>query len=89
MPMILLLVAMFAIMYFLLIRPQKKKERDRQDMLKRLRKNDQVVTAGGIYGTIVSMTETDITLRVDDNCKMKLSRGSINRILSESPKESS
>jgi len=70
----------FIIFYFLLIRPQKKQQQDHQKMLSELKKNDEVVTSGGIYGTIVNIQEDIVTLRVDDNTRMKIQKSSISRL---------
>jgi len=71
------LILIFIIFYFMLIRPQKKQEKERQQMLKALEKNDQVVTTGGIHGTIVNVKERTVTLRVDDNVKIEVERNCI------------
>jgi len=81
----------FMILYFVWLRPQKKKEQERADMLASLKKNDRVVTAGGIHGVVVSAKEKVVVLRVDDEKKIKLTfnRTAISRILEESPGENS
>ncbi|MGR3309956.1 MAG: preprotein translocase subunit YajC, partial [Candidatus Brocadiales bacterium] len=63
---------MFVIMYFLILRPQRKKERDRKDMLSRVRKHDRVVTTGGIHGVVISVKENELLVRVDDAKDIKL-----------------
>ena len=70
----------FIIFYFLLIRPQKKAQQDHAKMINELQKNDEVVTSGGIYGTIVNIQGDIITLRVDDNTRIKMQRSSISRL---------
>lgn len=79
-------ILVFFIMYFLLIRPQKRKETQRQEFLSTLKKDDRVVTAGGIHGVITSVKEKEVTLRIDDanNVKIKVSRSSIGRRVSGS-----
>ncbi len=71
------LVLIFAIFYFMLIRPQRKKEKEQQRMLKNLSKNDEVVTSSGIHGTIVGLKEKTVTLRIDDNVKIELERNCV------------
>ena len=66
------LILIFVIFYFLLIRPQKKQEKEHQKLLKALDKNDQVVTSGGIHGTIVNVKDKTVTLRVDENVKIEI-----------------
>jgi len=73
----------FIIFYFLLIRPQKKTQQDHAKMLETLAKNDEVMTSGGIYGTIVNIQNDIITLRVDDNTRIKVQKSSISRLKKE------
>lgn len=70
---------MFAIMYFLMIRPQRKKEKERKEKLTRIRKNDKVVTSGGIHGKVVSIKENSLLICIDDSkdINMKVDRNSI------------
>lgn len=70
----------FIIFYFLLIRPQKKKQQEHGKMLSELAKNDEVVTSGGIYGTIVNIQNDIITLRVDDNTRIKMQKSAISKL---------
>jgi len=67
----------FIIFYFLLIRPQKQKEKEHQKMLAGIEKNDEVVTLGGIHGTVVNVKEKTIILRIDENVKMEIERNSV------------
>ena len=90
-------ILMFVVMYFLILRPQKRKEKDRKALLARAKKNDRVVTAGGVHGTITSVRENEIILRIDDakDVKVKLDRSAIAAVLevshddeeTEEPKE--
>ncbi len=77
------------IMWLLLIRPQRKRERQRQEMLERVGKNDKVVTVGGIYGTVRWIKGDEVMLLVDEssNTKLRMSRSAISRILSEEKEE--
>ncbi len=70
----------FIIFYFLLIRPQKKTQQDHAKMLGALQKNDEVVTSGGIHGTIVNIQDDVVTLRIDDNTRVKIQKASIARL---------
>ena len=74
------LVFIFFIFYFLVIRPQKSKEKEQQKMLNNLNKNDDVVTSGGIHGTIVNVKEKTVVLRVDDNAKIEVEKSCITYI---------
>lgn len=77
-----LMIAFIFIMYFLTIRPQQKRDRERQDMLNALSKGDEVVTTGGICGKVVGINDTDVVLRVDDNVTIKFVRNSIAHVIS-------
>jgi|SRR3990167_5832686 len=67
-----LLIIMFAIMYFLIIRPQKQKEKKRLEMISNVRKQDKIVTVGGVHGVVVSVKEKEVIVRVDDAKDVKL-----------------
>jgi preprotein translocase YajC subunit len=72
-----MLVIIFAIFYFLIIRPQKKRQQEHEDMLRKLDRGDKVITSAGIYGTIVSLDEGVVTLQVDDKVKIRVTRSSV------------
>ena len=73
--------AIFAIFYFLLIRPQQKQKRDRETMLAALKKGDRVVTTGGLHGTVTGLEEQKVVLRVSDQVKLEFDRAAIGRIV--------
>lgn len=73
---VVMLVAFAAIFYFLLIRPQRRRQKEHRDLLGSLKRGDRVITAGGIFGTIEDMSEDSITLAVEEG-KLRLSKGSI------------
>jgi len=77
--MLIPLAIFFIIMYVLLIRPQKKKEQQRQEMLGQLKKDDKVVTIGGIIGVIVSINDREVVLRLEDGQKMRMTRSAVSR----------
>jgi len=70
-------VLIFIVFYFLLIRPQKKTQDEHKKMVAGLKKNDEVITAGGIHGTIMNVKDTTVTLKVDDNVKVEVQKSSI------------
>jgi preprotein translocase subunit YajC len=78
------LIAVFVLFYFLLIRPQRKEQSTREAMLSALKKNDRVLTIGGMYGTVanISADGQEVTLKVDDNTRIRMIRSSIQRVLS-------
>ncbi|MFZ2937994.1 MAG: preprotein translocase subunit YajC [Candidatus Omnitrophota bacterium] len=71
------LILIFVIFYFMLIRPQKSKEKEHQKMLSNLNKNDEVVTSGGIHGTIVNVKDKTVVLRIDENVKLEIDKNCI------------
>ncbi|MDD5730447.1 MAG: preprotein translocase subunit YajC [Candidatus Omnitrophica bacterium] len=71
------LIFIFIIFYFLIIRPQKSQEKERQKMLSNLNKNDEVVTTGGIHGTVVNVKEKTVILRVDENVKLEVEKSCV------------
>lgn len=75
------LILLFVIFYFLLIRPQQKQQKNRQEMLKALKKGDRVVTIGGMHGVIKEIDDTIVSLRVADNLNLKFARAAIDRVL--------
>jgi len=75
--MVIFLVAIFAVMYFLMIRPRQKQQKEHEEMTRELRAGDKVIIAGGIYGTIESIGEDTVTLRIESGATMKVARGSI------------
>jgi len=86
---LLLFAALGFLFYFLLIRPQRREQGKRQMMLSAVKKNDRVVTIGGIYGVVTNVhREADeVTVKVDEstNTKLRMTLGSIARILGEEP----
>jgi preprotein translocase subunit YajC len=71
----------FLIFYFLVIKPQKQKQQETADMRKNIKKNDQVITAGGIHGTVINVKEKTVILRVDDNVRIEFDKEAITTIL--------
>lgn len=74
------LIVFFVVFYFILIRPQQRKQKEHQKMIKSLRKNDEVVTVGGLHGTIVNVKEKTFILRIDDNTKVEIEKNSISYV---------
>jgi preprotein translocase subunit YajC len=72
--------AIFAIFYFMIIRPQQKKAKEREKLLNALQKGDKVVTSGGIHGTIAGIDEKTVLLDVGNNMKMKVERSAIGTV---------
>ncbi|MDP3142327.1 MAG: preprotein translocase subunit YajC [Candidatus Omnitrophota bacterium] len=68
------LLLIFAVFYFLLIKPQKDRQVEHKKMLQNLKKNDEVVTSGGINGTIVNVKDTTVILRIDENVRIEVEK---------------
>ena len=71
------LILMFAIFYFLLIRPQQTKAKKHREVLDSLKRDDMVVTTGGIHGKITGITDTIVTIEIANNVRIKVSKGNI------------
>ncbi|CAH1204277.1 Sec translocon accessory complex subunit YajC [Paenibacillus plantiphilus] len=77
---LLMFALMFAVFYFLLIRPQQRKAKQRNLMLGQLKKGDKVVTIGGMHGTILEITDDIVVLRVNDTTKVTFDRSAVNNV---------
>ena len=71
------LILMFAIFYFLLIRPQQKKAKEHRNMVSSLKKGDRVVSSGGLHGVVTGLTDDVVTIEIAPKVRVKVSRGSI------------
>ncbi|MBI4343492.1 MAG: preprotein translocase subunit YajC [Candidatus Omnitrophica bacterium] len=76
---------MFLIFYLIVFRPQSKARKEHEAMLKALKKNDEVVTTGGIFGTVLNVKPESVTLRVDDNVRLEVERAAIARVAKARP----
>ena len=74
------LVFLFFIFYFLLIRPQQKKQKDHANLVAKLEKNDEVITVGGVHATVVDVREKTAILRIADNVKIEIEKDSISQV---------
>jgi preprotein translocase subunit YajC len=77
-------VGVLLLFYFVMLRPMRKQERERLALLNSLKKNDEVLTASGIYGTVVDVSEKEdkVTLKIADNVRVRMTKSSIARNLS-------
>jgi len=73
--------AIFAIFYFLLIRPQQKQKREREGMLSAVKPGDRVVMSSGLHGTVVKLSDQSVTLKVADQVRLEFDRSAIGRIV--------
>lgn len=73
------------IFYFLIIRPQKKRDREAKDMLAAIKKGDKIQSIGGIRGTVVSVKESSVIVKVDDNTRIEFAKNAISTVLDKKP----
>lgn len=76
-PMVAFLVIIFGLFYFVMVRPQRRKQKEHETLVQELQKGDRVITAGGIYGTIDSINEDNIVIKVESGATIRVSRGSV------------
>jgi preprotein translocase subunit YajC len=74
---ILPFVLIFVLFYFLILRPQQKQQKQKQELLKNLKRGDMVITSGGIYGKILNIVEDTVTLEIAKGVSVRMTRGSI------------
>jgi preprotein translocase subunit YajC len=82
--MIFIMLGFVAIFYFLLIRPQKKQQRERQNMLDSIKKGDRIQTTGGLLGVITAVDRAEVTLRIAPEVRVKLARSAVAAVLKPS-----
>ncbi|RUL74002.1 preprotein translocase subunit YajC [Dyella choica] len=87
--MLIMMIALFGLMYFMMIRPQMKRQKEHRQMMSSLAKGDEVVTNGGIAGRVDDVGETFITVEIAPNVKVKLQKGSVQQVLPKGTLKSS
>ena len=80
---LLMLALMFLVMWFFMIRPQRKQQKELEAMRNALKKGDKVITAGGIYGTVADVDERTVLIKVDGEVKLRVDKSSIQRDMTE------
>ena len=80
---IFVIIATFAIFYFILIRPQQKKQKDAQKMVEAIKKGDRVVTSGGIFGTVAGLKDNIIILKVADDVKIEVLKTAVASVVNK------
>lgn len=75
------ILLIFVIFYFLLIRPQQKKQKQHQKMVEAIKKGDRVVTSGGMYGTVVGVKENVVVLKIAENVKVEFTKSAISHVI--------
>jgi len=74
---IIFLVLIFAMFYFLMIRPQRKRQKEHQQLMEELKRGDRVITAGGIFGVIESISEDSVVIKVESGATLRVAKGSV------------
>jgi preprotein translocase subunit YajC len=77
----------FVVFYFLIIRPQNKKQKDMKKMIEAVKKGDKVVTIGGIHGTVHAVKEGVVVVKVDENCRLEFSKSAIATVIAPKAEE--
>lgn len=80
---LLYIVGLFAILYFLMIRPQQQRQKKHQEMISNIKQDEKVVTIGGIYGTIIRIKEKSVILEVADNVRVEFLKTAISQVIHE------
>jgi preprotein translocase subunit YajC len=84
---IIMMVAIFAIFYFIMIRPQQKKMKEHKKMLDAVKKGDEIVTAGGIYGIVEGVSPDTLTVKIAEGVKVKITRSSVGDVVKADSEE--
>jgi preprotein translocase subunit YajC len=84
---VILFGSIILIFYFMIIRPQQKRAKERQKLINSMKKGDKVITSGGMYGTIAGLDEKTVLVEIADKIKVKLDRSAIATIISDSAPE--
>ena len=75
------IVLIFGIFYFLLIKPQQDKQKQHAKMVSELKKNDEVITAGGMHGVVMNVKDTSVTIKVDENVKIEVEKTHVSQVM--------
>jgi preprotein translocase subunit YajC len=78
---LILIVLMFGVLYFLMIRPQMKRAKEHKTMIEALQKGDEVITSGGILGRVTKINENYVTLEVSNNVEIQVQRPAVQLVL--------
>jgi preprotein translocase subunit YajC len=78
-----MMILMFAIIYFFMIRPEQKKQKEKAELLKNIKKGDKVLTAGGIVGVVGNVKETTVMVRIAENTNVEFTKSAITNVITE------
>ncbi len=79
------MILMFVIFYFLLIRPQQKKQKEHREMIDNLKKGDRIITGGGLHGRITGVSDTTLTVEIAEKVRVKVNRASVAGLAQSTP----
>ena len=80
-------VLIIAVFYFLILRPQQRRTKEKQKLLESIKKGDKVITSGGIHGTVEGLEDKTVLVKIADNTKIKVERAAITSIIGLTPEE--
>ncbi len=78
---VVMIIMMFLLMYFMVIRPQRRQQKEHREKMARLKSGDKIVTAGGIHGIITNVKAETVVVRIAENVRIELQKGSVSTIL--------
>ncbi len=78
-----MMLVMFAIVYFLMIRPEQKKQKDRRAMMEGIKKGDKVLSIGGIYGTVTTIKGNNLMVKIGDNTTVEMTKAAVSSVVSD------
>lgn len=84
---IFMILLMFLIMYFLIFRPQQKKQKEHRQMIQNLKKGDRIITGGGIHGRVTGMDDATFTVEIADKVRIKINRGNVAAVIQPGAKD--
>ncbi len=76
-----MMVVMFIVIYFFMIRPEQRKQKDKKNMMENLKKGDKILTIGGIYGTVGNIKDDTVMVRIGDNTTVKFAKSAISSVI--------
>ena len=79
--MLFLIVGIFAIMYFFMIRPQKKQQQKKQEMINNLKAGDRIMTTGGIYGEVKQVKDNSVRIQIDDHARIEIAKNAVASVI--------
>ena len=86
-PMLIFLVVIFGLMYFVMIRPQRKRQQEHQNLMEELRRGDKVITAGGIHGEVETVSDDSVVIKVESGASIRVAKSSVSgKIVRDAPR---